>query len=131
MLRRKMIAGFAALLILATANGQVPQQSIKGYELYSWKVKGKWHYSLLAGTNRTKTYDEIISNNTERIGSEALEAELKKIPKGEEVFWKGDAPVGATRSATSKGLDLKHPSRNRIKRIKAICERLGIKLKLA
>ena len=131
MLRRKMIAGFAALLILATANGQVPQQSIKGYELYSWKVKGKWHYSLLAGTNRTKTYDEIISNNTERIGSEALEAELKKIPKGEEVFWMGDAPVGATRSATSKGLDLKHPSRNRIKRIKAICERLGIKLKLA
>ena len=131
MLRRQMIAGFAALLILVTANGKVPQQSIKGYELYSWKVKGKWHYSLLAGTNRAKTYDEIISNNTERIGSEALEAELKKIPKGEEVFWKGDAPMGARRSATSKGIDLKHPSRKRIERIKDICERLGIKLKLA
>lgn len=131
MLRRQMMAGFAALLILVTANGQVPQQSMKGYELYSWKVKGKWHYSLLVGTNRTKTYDEIISRNAERIGSEALEGELKKIPRGEEVFWMGDAPVGAKRSATSKGLDLKHPSRKRIERIKAICESLGIKLKLA
>lgn len=131
MLRRQMMTGFAALLILVTANGQAPQQSMKGYELYSWKVKGKWHYSLLVGTNRSKTYDEIISRNAERIGSEALEAELKKIPRGEEVFWMGDAPVGAKRSATSKGLDLKHPSRRRIKGIKAICERLGIKLKLA
>lgn len=131
MLRRQMVAGFAALLILVIANGQGAQQSIKSYELYSWKVKGKWHYSLLEGTNRTKTYDEIISRNAGRTGTEALEAELKKIPRGEEVFWMGDAPVGARRSAASKGLDFKHPSRDRIKRIKTICESLGIKLKLA
>lgn len=131
MLRRQKIAGFAALLSLVTVNAQVPQRSMKGYELYSWKVKGKWHYSILVGTNRTKTYDEIIAGNAERIGSAALEAELRKIPRGEEVVWMGDAPVGAKRSAISKGLDLKHPSRKRIERIKAICERLGLKLKLA
>ena len=130
MLRRQIMSGLGVLLILVTAKAQV-QQSMKGYELYSWKVKGNWHYSLLVGTNRAKTYDEIISKTAERIGSEALEAELKKIPKGEEVFWKGDAPMGARRSATSKGIDLKHPSRKRIERIKDICERLGIKLKLA
>jgi hypothetical protein len=109
MLRRQKIAGFAALLSLVTVNAQVPQQSMKGYELYSWKIKGKWHYSLLVGTNRSKTYEEIMTGNEERIGSDALEAELKKIPRGEEVVWKGDAPVGAKRSAISKGLDLKHP----------------------
>jgi hypothetical protein len=131
MLRRQMIAGLAALLILVSAYGQAPQQPMKGYELYSWKVKGNWHYSLLVGTNRAKTYDDIISRNPERIGTEALEEELKKIPKGEEVSWMGDAPVGAKRSATSKGIDFKHPSLRRIERIKAICDRLGIKLKLA
>jgi len=131
MLRRQILAGFAALVFLVTADAQVPQQSMKGYELYSWKVKGKWHYSLLVGTNRTKTYEEIISRNAERIGSKALEAELKKVARGEDVFWMGDAPVGAKRSATSKGFDLKHPSRKRIARIKAICERLGLRLRLA
>jgi hypothetical protein len=131
MLCKQVIAAFGALLLLGTANAQVPQQSMNGYELYSWKVKGKWHYSLLVATNRAKTYDEIISRNVERIGSEALEAELRKIPRGGEVFWMGDAPVGAKRSATTKGLDLKHPSRKRIERIKGICESLGLKLKLA
>lgn len=130
MLRKQIMAGFAALLILAIASVH-GQHSVKGYELYSWKVKGKWHYSLLVGSNRAKTYDEIISKNAERIGSEELEDELKKIPKGEEVVWMGDAPMGAKRSETSKDIDLKHPTRKRIERIKAICDRLGIRLKLA
>jgi len=130
MLRKQILAGIVALLIMATANG-FGQQSMKGYELYSWKSKGTWHYALVVGTNRAKSYDEIISANTERKGTEALEAELKKIPRGAEVVWRGDAPPGAKRSATSMGIDLKHPSRKRIERIKEICESLGIKLKLA
>lgn len=130
MLRRQTMAGFAALWMVATANGQATSQSNKGYELYSWKVKGQWHYSLLAGTNRVKSYDEIISRNTERIGIDELEAELKKIPGGTDVFWMGDAPPGAKRSPGARGLDLKHPSRKRIERIKAICDKLGINLKL-
>ena len=129
MLRRQIMSGLGVLLILVTAKGQV-QQSIKGYELYSWKVKGNWHYSLLAGTNRAKTYDEIISKTAERIGSEALEAELKKIPKGEEVFWMSDAPAGASKSTAGRSLNVKHPSRQRIKGIKAMCDKLGIKLRL-
>ena len=130
MLHKQIMAGCAALLILLTAN-VYGQHSVKHYELYSWKLKGKWHYSLLVGSNRAKSYDEIISRNAERIGSEELEEELKKIPKGEEVVWMGDAPMGAKRSETSKDIDLKHPTRKRIERIKAICDRLGIRLKLA
>ena len=129
MLRKQILAGFTALLIMVTANGY-GQQSMKGYELYSWKIKGNWHYALVPGTNHAKSYEEITAKNAERVGTDALEAELKKIPRGEEVFWKGDAPPGAKRSESSKGIDLKHPSRKRIERIRAICDKLGIKLKL-
>ncbi|MEK6288779.1 MAG: hypothetical protein AABO57_23930 [Acidobacteriota bacterium] len=131
MLRRQLMAGFVTLLMSLTAYGQVPQQSMKGYELYSWKVKGKWHYSLFVGTNRAKTYGEITSRGAERIGIEALEAELKKIPRGGEVFWMGDAPAGARRPATDRAIDFKHPSRKRIESVRAICDKLGIQLRLA
>lgn len=131
MLRRQVMAGFVTLLISLSAYGQAPQQSMKGYELYSWKLKGRWHYSLFVGTNRAKTYEEITSRGAERIGIEALEAELTKIPRGSEVFWMGDAPPGAKRPATPNAVDFKHPSRKRIKGVIAICDKLGIQLRLA
>ncbi|MEK6322419.1 MAG: hypothetical protein AABN33_12130 [Acidobacteriota bacterium] len=131
MLRLQVFVVAVVLLIGLTGYGQDPQRSMKGYELYSWKVKGRWHYSILAGTNRAKTYDEITSRSAERIGIEALEAELKKILRGEEVFWMGDAPAGAKRGLADQATSLKHPSRKRIERVRAICDKLGIKLKLA
>ena len=130
MLRRKMIAVAILLLITVTAQGQGSQKSMKGYELYGWKAKGKWHYSLLAGTNRSKSYEEITSNPTIRIGDTALKAELKKLPKGEEVFWMSDAPSSLEKPQPGKHIDIKLPSRKRIKSIKAYCNKLGIKLKL-
>lgn len=40
--------------------------SMKGYELYSWKTDGYWNYTLITGTNRNKSYDEIVAiGNTE------------------------------------------------------------------
>lgn len=33
--------------------------SFKGFELYSWQEDEKWHFSLLEGTNRMKTCEEI------------------------------------------------------------------------
>jgi hypothetical protein len=35
--------------------------SMKGYELYSWSQDGEWHFTLITGTNRNKTLEEIIS----------------------------------------------------------------------
>ena len=131
MFRRAILAAIALLLIAAAAPGQTPQTSMKGYELYSWKIKGHWYYSLLPGTNRLKTYEEITAPSVVRRDTTGLKAELQKLPRGEEVFWMGDAPAGAMKSAAEHGLSLKHPSRKRIKRIKAICDKLGIKLTLA
>lgn len=103
---------------------------MKGYELYSWKIKGHWYYSLLPGTNRLKSYEEITAPGVVRRDAAGLKAELQKLPRGEEVFWMSDAPAGASKSATGQVLNVKHPSRTRIKGIKSMCEKLGIKLKL-
>ena len=35
--------------------------SMKGYELYSWPVEDEWHFTLITGTNRLKTVEEITS----------------------------------------------------------------------
>jgi hypothetical protein len=34
--------------------------SMKGYELYSWQDKDGWHFTLITGTDRSKTLEEII-----------------------------------------------------------------------
>ena len=33
--------------------------SMKGFELYVWETNGEIYYSLLHGTNRIKSYEEI------------------------------------------------------------------------
>jgi hypothetical protein len=45
---------------------------MKGYELYSWQQDGQWVFSLLVGTNREKTLDEIQSPQA-RLTLDALE----------------------------------------------------------
>ena len=130
MLRRQVIAAVIVLLIGFTAYGQTSEHSMKGYELYSWKVKGRWHYSIHAGTNRAKSYEEITSSGAERIGIEAIKEELKKLPKGEEVFWRSAAHPGVEKPRSKGSPILELPSRNRIKHIRAYCNKLGIRLKL-
>ena len=130
MFRKQTIACFTVLLISLTAYGQTAQTSMKGYELYSWKIKGHWYYSLLPGTNRLKTYEEITAPRIVKRDASGLKAELEKLPKGEEVFWMSGAPAGANKSPTGQLLNVKHPSRNRIKGIKAMCDKLGIRLTL-
>ena len=126
MLRKALVT----MIVLAALAVCAPAQAMKGYELYSWKVKGRWHYALLEGTNRAKSYDEITATATERVGMAALEAELKKLARGEEVFWMS-AAHGSVMKPTAKGSPiLELPSRQRINRVKAYCEKLGIKLVL-
>jgi hypothetical protein len=61
--------------------------SMKGYELYSWQEGEVWYFSLLVGTNRLKTPDEISAPETRLEGLKALERELDRLPGGERVFW--------------------------------------------
>lgn len=131
MVRRPILAAAALLLVAAAANAQTSATGAKGYELYSWKIKSHWYYSLLPRSNDSKTFEQITATASVRRDTSGLTSALSKLPKGEEVFWMGDAPAGAINSATEHGLSLKHPSRKRIKHIKSICDRLGIRLNLA
>jgi hypothetical protein len=130
MMFRRVILVTALLLIAVAANAQTSVAGAKAYELYSWKINSHWYYSLLPRSGSPKTYEEITAPSGVHRGTAGLTSALKKLPRGEEVYWMGDAPV-ATRSVTASGLSLKHPSRKRIKHIKAICDKLGIKLMLA
>jgi len=62
-------------------------ESIKGYELYSWQDGSQWKFSLLVGTNREKTLDEIKSTDTLLPGVDALKSALEKVSPGQYVTW--------------------------------------------
>ena len=80
----------------ATTVDKLPH-SMKGYELYSWQENGSWHFTLITGTNRNKTLEEITSTvnivsedgwiNMHVAGIEAIKTVLSRLPEKEEVFW--------------------------------------------
>ncbi len=71
--------------------------SLKGYELYSWFKDDTWRFTLITGTNRNKTLDEIVSKenvisesgwvNVHVTGLEVIKEVLSKLPKDEFVIW--------------------------------------------
>jgi hypothetical protein len=81
--------------------------SMKGYELYSWRADNQWHFTLVTGTNRNKTLDEIISEddfiseagwvNIHMVGVDAVKTALGKLPQNESVFW-----LAGTREQTAQ-----------------------------
>jgi hypothetical protein len=130
MMLRKQVRAAAMVVLMAFAAYGQDLSSMKGYELYSWRVKGRWHYSVIPGTNRSKDYGEITGPQSERIGIAALKAALKKLPKGETVFWMSAAHPGIEKPIHKNAPILELPSRQRIERIKDYCAKLGIKLTL-
>ncbi|MEI7849817.1 MAG: hypothetical protein WCK35_28750, partial [Chloroflexota bacterium] len=61
--------------------------------LYSWQEDNQWKFSLLVGTNREKTLDEIKSADTLLSGVDALLSVLEKIPSGETITWSSKATL--------------------------------------
>ena len=92
---------------------QAPSRSMKGWELYSWQAEQNWYFALLPGTNRLKTDGEVTSNAVK--GVEAVKDSLKKLRKGEYVFWRG---LSTAPFATD---DIR-------KEIETYCKQLGLEL---
>jgi hypothetical protein len=79
-----------------TAIDKLPH-SMKGYELYSWLEDGRWRFTLITGTNRNKTLEEIVSNDDfiseagwvdiHVAGMDAIKTVLGKLPQNESVLW--------------------------------------------
>ena len=71
--------------------------SVKGYELYSWREGDDWYFTLITGTNRSKTSAEIGSqveiideNGWVKItvlGLQELELVLDRLPRSEQILW--------------------------------------------
>lgn len=89
----------AILFALLTAACQpksplVPEiESLKGYELYSWEKDGGWYFSILIGTNREKTLDEIQAADVTFKGMDELKAALESIHAGQALIWSARDPL--------------------------------------
>ena len=93
-------------------------ESMKGYELYSWQDGGQWRFSLLVGTNREKTLDEIKSTDTVLLGVDALKSALEKVPSGQYITW-------------SSKETLSFPPDDIIKQVEKVSEDKGLILNIA
>jgi len=93
--------------------------SLKGWELYSWPNGNNWNYSILAGTNRTKSYNEVTTNKIVVFGLDSLKMLLDKFPEGEYIFWIGKEWL--ERCWESNYGDLSLPDNKTINELKEYC----------
>jgi hypothetical protein len=128
-LLRKITLAFLFASMTAIVASSRTQQGAR-YELYSWKQSGVWYYALFEEGTRTGNYEESISSRSAIKGTVALEAALKKLSKGKEILWMSDAPQEMEKPDGKVVPDIRLPSRQRIKRVKACCDKLGLKLTL-
>ncbi len=119
--------------------GDIPPSSLphsgKGYELYSWQEPegGSWHYTLVTGTDRQKTAEELTAQEdklTENgwvkltvTGTEALLELLGRLPAGEQVFWHG-----ALAAPTGVEAVFRLPGETDVTLVEARCRTLGLEL---
>lgn len=102
--------------------------AFKGYELYSWEANGQWKFTLITGTNRNKTFNEIVSgtNAVEGdwvkftvTGTVQLKQLLQRVSTPEDISWI-NTPVRVA------GFSL--PSAAVIAEIEDHCKSLGLNL---
>jgi hypothetical protein len=106
--------------------------SMKGYEIYSWLEDNQWHFTLITGTNRNKSLEEIISYanivsadewvRIQVIGEDAIENTISKLPQGEFVFW-----LGGMRDDTQEiNFDIQLPPAEIVDSIKKYADQGGL-----
>jgi hypothetical protein len=110
---------------------------MKAYELYSWRVDREWYYTLIAGSYRPKTVDEITlgENTVEEVrvkltihGVHDLQATLEQLPPNAQVKWWG--PRGLEQAGMRPG-DLALPSHRVVNDVQEQCQELGIHLRVS
>jgi hypothetical protein len=73
--------------------------SLKGYELYSWQTGSNWNFTLITGTNREKSFDELMTSDSQvsesgmvKItvsGFDSIKQVLLMLPAQTDVLWSG------------------------------------------
>jgi hypothetical protein len=121
-------------LDVSTLAAKYPLAS-KGYELLTWQKDGKWVFTLMAGTNRQKSFDEILTAENTFTSSEIIkvtvvgEEEFKKLlghlPKSEWITWGGMDLAGEVPAGT---VYFSYPPDDMIQGLIDYCKTLGITL---
>ncbi len=139
MMKNKLLVLLALVLLvmgLAACNSASKEplpRSMKGYELYSWQEDGRWHFTLITGTNRNKIYGEIISPDNfvaedgwvdiQVVGVDAVKDLLSRVPEDEWVSWSGGKFV---EEPVSTDIRLALPPQDIIDEVKAHAEKCGL-----
>jgi hypothetical protein len=115
--------GLAIVLICSAIVGCTDKQetapasreSMKGFEIYSWQENDAWRFSLLIGTNRLKTTEEVKADETRLSNVGELKRELGRLERGQYVSWPNERVAG-----------LEPPPSDLVQEIKDHCEMLGL-----
>jgi len=109
--------------------------AFKGYELLSWQKDGEWVFTLLAGTNRQKSFNEILNaentfTSTEIIkvsviGADSFKELVNHLPKGEWITWGGMVLQGEVSPST---LYFTYPPDEIVDELIKYCKERGITL---
>jgi len=118
--------------LLITEIDRLPH-SMKGYELYSWEEDSQWHFTLITGTNRTKTMEEITSKEyfisesgwvkIHVEGIDAIKDVLSRLPQTESIVWCDELHIGQT---TELNINIQLPPEQITDAIKEHAERCGL-----
>jgi hypothetical protein len=119
------VALMATVAVFAGGCGsspQPPKASMKGWELYSWQDDGGWYFSLLEGTNRTKTVAEIHAAAARLDGLKGLKPALQSIAAGQWVTWWTPSWAAGT---------VGFPPAAMVAQVRQICDEQGLQLQVA
>jgi hypothetical protein len=110
--------------------------SMKGYELYSWQTNGDWNFTLITGTNRIKSIDEITAHEDSVTddgwvkitvwGIEAIKTVLGQLPTHESIFWAGAPGSGSLQESI-----LTLPPQEMIAALQEYCQVLNLELRVS
>ncbi len=107
---------------------------MKGYEIYSWPEGNDWYFSVMIGTNRNKTYAEVISNIPSEIhiitvtGIDNLKLVLARFPEGEYITLIGKSWLQSCWGSNYGNLQL--PPQNFIDNIAQFCTQKKLNLQV-
>lgn len=145
---RIFLSSFILLLFIACTNDNNEEEtvvtsyldtlivphSLKGYELYSWQEGNSWYFSILVGTNRIKTFNEVTSNLPSEInlitvaGIDTLKLALARFPESEYITWIGQGWLQSAWGSDYGNLQL--PPQNYIDDIKQFCYQKKLNLQV-
>ena len=110
-------------------------RSMKGYELYSWFAGNDWHFTLITGTNRNKTWQEIVSGedsfsqsgwiNLHVVGEPAIKDLFGRLRRDESVFWLDGRGLA---QGVEPSIDMRLPPAELVGALIRIAEERGLEL---